>query len=71
VLKYNRQLMEAILNDRIRVADVVNVEVITLDEAPLGYKQFDAGTPSKFVIDPHGSIRHNGVVRREHVAQLA
>jgi acetolactate synthase-1/2/3 large subunit len=48
----------------------MEMTVITLDEAPLGYKRFDAGTPSKFVIDPHGRIQHNGVVRREHVAQL-
>jgi glutathione-independent formaldehyde dehydrogenase len=60
VLKYIRQLMEAILNDRIRVADVVNVDVITLDEAPEGYKQFDAGLPRKFVIDPHASIPRHG-----------
>ena len=58
--------MEAILHDRINIADVVNVDVVTLDEAPAGYKQFDAGVPRKFVIDPHGSIprpqaTHNGV----------
>jgi glutathione-independent formaldehyde dehydrogenase len=69
VLKYNRQLMEAILNDRIHVADVVNVDVITLDEAPQGYKQFDAGVPRKFVIDPHASIPRHGVTVNGFVAQ--
>jgi glutathione-independent formaldehyde dehydrogenase len=69
VLKYNRQLMEAILNDRIRVADVVNVDVITLDEAPQGYQQFDAGIPRKFVIDPHGSIPRHGPTVSEAPAQ--
>jgi glutathione-independent formaldehyde dehydrogenase len=73
VLKYNRQLMEAILYDRIHIADVVNVDVVTLDEAPEGYKQFDAGVPRKFVIDPHGSIprrqaTRNGVAAQHEVA---
>lgn len=53
VLKYNRQLMQAILWDRINIAEVVGVQVIGLDEAPRGYDEFDAGVPKKFVIDPH------------------
>jgi glutathione-independent formaldehyde dehydrogenase len=56
VMKYNRALMQAILWDRIKIADVVNVKVISLDEAPAGYAEFDAGAPTKFVIDPHGQI---------------
>lgn len=60
VLKYNRQLMMAILYDKIQIADAVNVEVITLDEAPDGYSQFDDGAARKFVIDPHGEIPSNG-----------
>ena len=54
VLKYNRQLMQAILWDRLPIAEIVNVKVITLDQAPDGYKNFDAGAANKFVIDPHG-----------------
>jgi len=27
--------------------------VITLDDAPEGYRDFDAGVAKKFVIDPH------------------
>ena len=57
VMKYNRNLMQAILWDRINIAEVVNVQVISLDEAPNGYAQFDAGVPKKFVIDPHGMIK--------------
>jgi len=34
VLKYNRQLMQAILQDRLPIAKIVNATVITLDEAP-------------------------------------
>src|SRR3979490_1589069 len=37
VLKYNRQLMEAILHDKVHIADAVNVNVITLDDGPKGY----------------------------------
>jgi glutathione-independent formaldehyde dehydrogenase len=53
VLKYNRQLMQAILWDRLPIAKIVNVKVIDLEQAPEGYKSFDAGIASKFVIDPH------------------
>lgn len=53
VMKYNRQLMQAIMWDRINIAEVVGVQVISLDQAPEGYGEFDAGVPKKFVIDPH------------------
>jgi glutathione-independent formaldehyde dehydrogenase len=53
VMKYNRNLMQAILRDRINIADVVNVHLIALDDAPKAYAQFDSGVPRKFVIDPH------------------
>jgi glutathione-independent formaldehyde dehydrogenase len=57
VLKYNRGLMMAILHDRIQIAKAVNVEIISLDQAPEGYQAFDSGVPKKFVIDPHHSVR--------------
>jgi glutathione-independent formaldehyde dehydrogenase len=56
VMKYNRGLMMAILHDKIQVAKAVNVKVISLDEGPKGYKDFDKGAATKFVIDPHKSI---------------
>ena len=56
VLKYNRQLMQAILWDRLPIAKIVNVKVISLEQAPEGYKNFDAGVANKFVIDPHGQL---------------
>ncbi|NRR31689.1 formaldehyde dehydrogenase, glutathione-independent [Oxalobacteraceae bacterium] len=57
VMKYNRALMQAILWDRIDIASIVGVQVISLDAAPSGYGEFDAGVPKKFVIDPHGMLR--------------
>jgi glutathione-independent formaldehyde dehydrogenase len=59
VMKYNRQLMQAILYDKIQIAKAVNVEVIRLDDAPRGYKDFDKGAAKKFVMDPHSSISKN------------
>ncbi|MBN9473290.1 MAG: formaldehyde dehydrogenase, glutathione-independent [Bordetella sp. SCN 67-23] len=59
VMKYNRALMQAILWDRIKIADIVGVQVISLDEAPGGYAEFDAGAPKKFVIDPHGMTKRH------------
>jgi glutathione-independent formaldehyde dehydrogenase len=56
VMKYNRQLMMAILHDKVQIAKAVNVETISLDDAPRGYKDFDKGAAKKFVIDPHGMI---------------
>src|SRR6202521_320097 len=56
VLKYNRQLMMAILHDKIKIAKAVNVTVVKLEEAVQGYKDFDKGAAKKFVLDPHGSI---------------
>jgi glutathione-independent formaldehyde dehydrogenase len=55
-LRYNRQLMQAILHDRIPIADVVNAQVISLEDAPKGYADFDKGAPMKFVLDPHGIL---------------
>lgn len=56
VMKYHRQLMTAILYDKIQIAKAVNVTVISLKEAPKGYHDFDKGAAKKFVIDPHGLI---------------
>jgi glutathione-independent formaldehyde dehydrogenase len=56
VLRYNRQLMQAILYDKIQIAKAVNVTMISLDEAPKGYEDFDKGAAKKFVIDPHSMV---------------
>jgi glutathione-independent formaldehyde dehydrogenase len=56
VMKYHRQLMQAILWDKIDIAKAVNVQVISLDAAPEGYHAFDQGAAKKFVIDPHGMV---------------
>jgi glutathione-independent formaldehyde dehydrogenase len=56
VIRYNRMLMQAILHDRVNIAEIVNATVIGLEEAPRGYEAFDAGAARKYVIDPHGMI---------------
>jgi glutathione-independent formaldehyde dehydrogenase len=56
VKRYNRQLMMAILHDKVKIAKAVNAQVISLDHAPKGYVDFDKGAAKKFVIDPHGMI---------------
>jgi glutathione-independent formaldehyde dehydrogenase len=53
VMRYHRQLMMAILNDKVQIAKAVNATVITLDDAPQGYKDFDKGAARKYVLDPH------------------
>jgi len=57
VMRYNRQLMQAILHDRTQIAKNVNATVISLDEAPTGYAEFDHGAARKYVLDPHGMIK--------------
>ncbi len=56
VMKYNRQLMMAILHDRTSIAKNVNAKPIGLDEAPQGYAEFDKGAATKYVLNPNGLI---------------
>jgi glutathione-independent formaldehyde dehydrogenase len=55
-LRYNRQLMQAILHERLPIAKIVNAKVIALEQATTGYAEFDKGAPIKFVLDPHDLI---------------
>jgi glutathione-independent formaldehyde dehydrogenase len=57
VLQYNRQLMQAILHDRLPIAKIVNATVVSLDQAPQGYADFDKGAAKKYVLDPHGLVK--------------
>ncbi len=56
VMRYNRQLMMAILHDKVRIAQAVNATTIPLEDAPRGYAEFDAGAAKKFVLNPHGYV---------------
>jgi glutathione-independent formaldehyde dehydrogenase len=56
VMRYHHGLMQMILNDRAHIADAVNATVITLDEAPQGYKDFDKGAAKKYVLNPNDLI---------------
>lgn len=56
LLKYNRQLMQTILHGRLNIADIVNAQVISLEDAAMRYESFDQGTAKKFVLDPHGLV---------------
>jgi glutathione-independent formaldehyde dehydrogenase len=57
VMKYNRDLMAAILSGRAQIAKAVNATVISLEDAPKAYQEFDRGAARKFVIDPHGLVK--------------
>ena len=56
VMRYHRQLMMAILHDRVQIARVVNATVIPLENAPQGYQDFDRGAAKKYVLNPNGLI---------------
>lgn len=59
VMRYHRALMQCILHDKIQIAKAVNVKVISLEDSPRGYQDFDKGAAKKFVIDPHGILAAN------------
>jgi glutathione-independent formaldehyde dehydrogenase len=72
VMRYNRQLMQCILHDKVQIAKAVNVQVISLDDAPQGYQDFDRGAATKFVIDPHGALlKSQAVVKQREGAAVA
>jgi len=56
VMRYHRQLMMAILNDKVQIAKAVNATIIPLEDAPQGYRDFDKGAARKYVLNPHGLI---------------
>ncbi|HEY6637604.1 MAG TPA: formaldehyde dehydrogenase, glutathione-independent [Solirubrobacterales bacterium] len=56
VMRYHHGLMNAILNERVQIAKAVNATVITLDDAPQGYKDFDSGVARKYVFNPNELI---------------
>ena len=56
VMRYHRQLMMAILHDRVEIAKNVNATVIPLDQAPQGYDEFDKGAARKYILDPHSMV---------------
>jgi len=62
VMSYHRELMMSIIHKRIRVSDVLNVKVISLQEVPEAYKKFNQGDAVKYIIDPHGYIPKTTVV---------
>jgi len=57
VMKYNRQLMMAILHDKVSIGKNVNAKAISLEDAPRGYAEFDAGAATKYVLNPNGYIK--------------
>jgi glutathione-independent formaldehyde dehydrogenase len=58
VMRYNRDLMMAILWDRMPyLTPLLNTEVIALENAVAAYETFHDGSPKKYVIDPHNTTK--------------
>jgi glutathione-independent formaldehyde dehydrogenase len=58
VMRYNRDLMMAILWDRMPyLTPLLNTEVIALEDAVAAYETFHDGSPKKYVIDPHNTTK--------------
>ena len=60
VMKYNRQLMMAILHDKVQIAKAVNATVIPLDEAPAGLPGLRQGRGQEV---RHRPARHGRLTR--------
>jgi glutathione-independent formaldehyde dehydrogenase len=58
VMRYHYQLMQAILQDKIHIAQAVNATIVPLEQAPQAYQAFNKGIPEKFILDPHGLLKH-------------
>ena len=57
VMRYNRQLMMAILHDRVSDRQERQRHPDPPRQTPRrGYEEFDQGAASKYVLDPHGMI---------------
>jgi glutathione-independent formaldehyde dehydrogenase len=57
-MRYNRDLMMAILWDRMPyLTPLLNTEVIALEDAVAAYETFHDGSPKKYVIDPHNTTK--------------
>ena len=57
VMKYHRELMEAILHDRIHPGQQLNITMIPLEQAAEAYAEFDNGAAKKFVFNPHSMAK--------------
>jgi glutathione-independent formaldehyde dehydrogenase len=72
VKRYNRELMMAILWDRMPyLSKVLNVEVVPMENAVDSYRVFDGGSPKKFVIDPHGMLKKASQSKSQSERELA
>src|SRR5204863_7995749 len=56
VMRYHRKLMNAIMYNKIKIAKSVNVQMISIDQAPKGYVDFDKNAVKKLVIDPNNTM---------------
>lgn len=58
VMKYNRHLMQAILQEKVQIAKAVKATAIPLAGAPAAYAEFDKGAAKKFVLNPNDYIKN-------------
>jgi len=67
VMRYNRQLMNMILFDRVSLSRILNTTPIKLEEASEAYRIFSEGAAQKFVFDPKGVLakQHTSTIQLE------
>ncbi|MFA6065654.1 MAG: formaldehyde dehydrogenase, glutathione-independent [Candidatus Babeliaceae bacterium] len=57
VMRYHRELMECIIHNKIHIADAVNATIVSLDDAPQAYQEFNKGVAKKFILDPWNTLK--------------
>jgi len=66
-MKYNWDLMMAIMHDRLSVAKLLNIQIISLEEVPRAFQQFDKGLPVKYIVDPHNCLRSKETYQKKQM----
>jgi glutathione-independent formaldehyde dehydrogenase len=71
VKQYNLKLLKAIMHERLCVSDLLNVQVISLEQLPKAYEEFDKGLPVKWIVDANGYLKeHCEELLRHRKAQM-
>jgi glutathione-independent formaldehyde dehydrogenase len=55
-VRYETHLYKMVLSNKLPIATLLNAKVVSLDQAPQAYAEFNAGASHKYIIDPHNTL---------------
>jgi glutathione-independent formaldehyde dehydrogenase len=59
VKQFNLKLLKAIMHGRLKVSDLLNIQVINLEDLPKAYEEFDKALPVKWIVDTNGYLKQH------------